>query len=50
MTKFEIYFYNLNEDAQKAILNFYGISSLEEANLDILPLAVINTKEDKNNE
>ena len=37
----EIYFDDLNENAQKEILTIFGIKDPEELNADIIPLAVI---------
>jgi len=41
MEDLEIYFSDLTPEAQKKVLEFYRISSPEEANLDVMPLAVI---------
>lgn len=41
---FEIYFGNLNEETQKALLNAAGIQAPEEANWDIFPIAIIRTE------
>ena len=38
---FELYFRDLNEEAQKRLLKFLGISSPEEGNLDVVPLCVL---------
>jgi hypothetical protein len=37
---------NLNSDAQKEVLEFYGYDNPEEGNLDIVPLFVLE-KEDQ---
>lgn len=41
MTKLEIYFHDLTEEAQQRVLKALGISSPEEASLDVFPLFVI---------
>ena len=41
MNIFKVYFYNLNEDAQKEYLKFHGISSPAELNLELQPIALI---------
>lgn len=41
---FEIYFENLNEETQKALLNAAGIQGPEEANWDVFPIAVVSTE------
>jgi len=38
----DIYFYDLNERAQEAVLQEAGIKSAEDANWDVYPLAVID--------
>ena len=38
MEVMKIYFGDLNEEAQKELLEFYGIASPEELNLDVVPL------------
>lgn len=40
----EIYFGNLKEETQKELLNNAGISSPEEANWDVFPVAVVETE------
>lgn len=45
MENFTIMFDDLNEEAQEQLLEFYGISSPEELNLDVAPLSEI-IKED----
>ena len=34
----EIYFSDLNEEAQKEVLEFYGLKTPQEGNLDVVPL------------
>jgi len=41
---FELYFRDLNEDAQQRLLEFYGLQSPEEGNLDITPIAILETE------
>lgn len=44
MKEFEIYFSDLNEEAQQALLDLVGASEASDMNwdMDILPLAVLN--------
>jgi hypothetical protein len=42
----EIFYKDLKEEAQKEVLNLYGIKSPEEMNLDITPLFVLETEEE----
>lgn len=48
METMEIYFSDLNEDAQKRFLEFEGISTPEEGNYDsdIVPIAVLERSDD----
>lgn len=48
MTEFSIYFSDLNADAQKRLLEFYGYSDSEEGNFDFdfAPLCVLNNYEE----
>ena len=48
MPEFSIYFSDLNEDAQKRLLEFYGYSDPEEGNFDFdfAPLCVLNNYEE----
>ncbi len=39
--KIEIMFNDLNEEAKKEVLDFYGIERPEEMNLDIIPLIIL---------
>ena len=41
---FEIYFNDLNEENQKALLNAAGITDPAEANWDVFPIAVVGTE------
>ena len=43
---FEIYFNDLHEEAQKAFLEFMGITDPKEGNYDVFPLATIPKGED----
>lgn len=47
MAIFEIYFSDLNEEAQKEILNFTGITKPEEMNwdIDMAPIALYENDE-----
>jgi len=38
---YEIYFSDLNKQAQRKFLNFLGIKTPEEANYDTFPIAII---------
>ena len=38
---FEIYFDDLNDEAKKRLLEFLGLKSPREENLDVFPIAVI---------
>ncbi len=44
MKSFEIYFNDLNEEAQKALLELVGVTDPSEMNwdLDIVPLAIVD--------
>ncbi|MBR5355899.1 MAG: hypothetical protein IK121_03150 [Lachnospiraceae bacterium] len=44
---FEIYFDDLNSEAQEAYLEFLGINDPKEANLDIVPIAVLEEFEEE---
>lgn len=46
----EILFNDLTEEKQKEILELYKIASPSEANLEIVPLAVIDEPEDEEEE
>lgn len=46
MKGFEIYFYDLTEDAQKRYLEFQGVEDPSELNADIFPICVIERGED----
>lgn len=41
---FEIYFGDLNEQTQKALLNAAGLQNPEEANWDVFPVATVSTE------
>ena len=36
---------DLNDEAQKEVLKFYGYETAEEGNLDVVPLFVLETDE-----
>jgi hypothetical protein len=38
---FEIYYKDLNQSAKEEILKFYDIESPQEANLDIMPITIL---------
>ena len=38
---------DLNDEAQREVLTFYGYESAAEGNLDIVPLFVLETEESK---
>lgn len=40
----EIYFDDLNEDGKKKVLDALGITSPEDANLDVVPIFVYDTE------
>ena len=42
----EIFYNDLQPKAQKEVLDYYGINSPEEANLDAIPLFIIEWNED----
>jgi len=46
MEQIEIYFEDLNEEAKKKLLDFFGIKSPKEANLDVFPLVTLPKPED----
>jgi len=41
----EIYFSDLTEDAQRRYLEFFGIETPEEANVDVVPIFELNAGE-----
>ena len=45
MGALEIMFDDLNEDAQKEVLGFYGIEELSEMNFEVTPLFVLEVEE-----
>ena len=45
MDPFEIYFADLNTEAQEAYLDFAGLKNAHEANLDVFPLATVEMSE-----
>ena len=47
MKTFEIMFDDLNDEAQKAFLEFQGLDSPEDGNFDISPLAIFDLEEEE---
>jgi hypothetical protein len=47
MTSFEIFFADLNEEAQKRYLEFQGVSSPEDLNADLAPIAIVDKAEEE---
>lgn len=47
---FEIMFDDLNEDAQKAYLEFENLASAEDGNLECFPLAILDKSEEVDDE
>ena len=47
MKEFEIYFYDLNEEAQTSLLKEAGITSEKEANWDVFPIATVCIEEEE---
>ena len=45
MKHFEIWFNDLNMEAQKRYLEFQGVSNPEELNPDLAPLAIIDLEQ-----
>jgi len=41
MDQLEITFADLNEDGQRAVLEFFGIDTPEEGNFDLIPLFIL---------
>jgi hypothetical protein len=44
---FEIMLSDFTEEAQKAILAFYGVDSPEDGNWDVMPIAVLEKSEEE---
>ena len=42
----EIYFRDLNEDTQKAVLDFYGLETPEDGNYDVFPVCVLEYEDE----
>ena len=42
----EIYFRDLNEDTQKAVLDFYGLETPEDGNYDVFPICVLEYEDE----
>lgn len=47
MSLFEIYFHDLNEEAQKRYLKFKRVSNPSELNLDVVPICIIERGDDE---
>ena len=45
MEELPIYFEDLTEKAQQKVLEFYGISDIQEGNFDLVPLCYIAKEE-----
>lgn len=45
MPPFDIYFADLNQSTQEAYLEFAGLKSAREANLDVFPLTTLEAPE-----
>ena len=45
MDQLEITFSDLNQDAQKAVLEFFGIDTPEEGNYDLIPLFILEKEQ-----
>ena len=46
MKSFEIFFNDLNEDAQKEFLKFAGVEDESELNHELAPLAIVDVEEE----
>ena len=42
----EIYLSDLNEDAQKEVLDFYGLETPEDGNYDVFPICVLEYEDE----
>ena len=47
MNSFEIYFHDLTEEAQERYLRFRSVSSPEDLNADLSPLAIIDLENEE---
>lgn len=47
MTSVQIFFNDLTPEAQERVLEAAGLSSAEEANWDVIPLAVLDYEEEE---
>jgi len=45
--KFEIYFSDLTLEAQKRLLVFWGFSDPSELNLEVVPICILEEKDDE---
>lgn len=43
----EIYWFDLNEEKQKEVLEFYNLQSPEDGNFEINPLCILDVEEDE---
>lgn len=52
MKEFELFFSDLNEDAQKRLLDYAGVSDPKEMNwdMDVFPIAILGPYEDMDEE
>ena len=41
----EIFFHDLDEEAQRRVLELYGINSTREMNLDVIPLFLLECED-----
>jgi len=46
-TRIEIFFHDLSEEAQKALLQAFNVGSPEEMNWDVLPVDVLEVYHDE---
>ena len=49
MTSYQIFFSDLNEEAQRRYLKFQSVSSPEELNVDCFPIATVDKEEEDSN-
>ena len=47
MKQLNIYFEDLTYEAQEAVLEFFGIETMSDLNLEIVPLFTLETQEDE---
>lgn len=46
MEEFRIYFYDLNKETQKELLEFFEVNKPEQMNWDTMPIIVFTNEED----